>query len=193
MNFLEERILKDGVIKPGNVLKVDSFLNHRMDISLTEQIGKEFYRRFARQNVTKVLTIEASGIAVAYPVARELGVPMIYAKKTKSVNLDGELYIAQVESFDRTGKINVIVSKKFLNAGDRVLLIDDFLANGCAMQGLISIVESADAEVVGLGVAIEKGYLDGGYRLRNLGYQVESIVTIEEMDAATGKIRFKQE
>lgn len=193
MNFLQERILKDGVVKPGNVLKVDSFLNHQMDIQLMEKIGKEFYRRFQHANVTKVLTIEASGIAVAYPVAREFGVPMVYAKKTKSINIDGDLYIAEVESFTKKEKNRVIVSKKFLNPGDRVLIIDDFLANGCAMQGLISIVESADAEVVGLGVAIEKGFQDGGHRMRNLGYQLESLAIVESMDAQTGEIVFRND
>lgn len=192
MNFLEERIIKDGVVKPGNVLKVDSFLNHQMDIQLMEKIGEEFHRRFADLPVTKVLTIEASGIAVAYPVARAFGVPMVYAKKTKSINMDGDLYVAEIDSFTKKEKSKVIVSKKFLNPDDKVLLIDDFLANGCAMQGLISIVESADAEVVGLGVAVEKGFQDGGYRLRNLGYRLESLAVVEFMDAATGEIRFRE-
>lgn len=192
MNFLEERILKDGVVKPGNVLKVDSFLNHQMDIRLMEQIGKEFYRRFCHLPITKVLTIEASGIAVAYPVAREFGVPMVYAKKTQSINIDGELYVAEVDSFTEKVKSKVIVSKKFLNPDDKVLLIDDFLANGCAMQGLISIVEAADAQVMGLGVAVEKGFQDGGYRLRNLGYQLESLAIVEAMDPVTGEIKFRE-
>lgn len=193
MNFLEERILKDGVVKPGNVLKVDSFLNHQMDIRLMEQIGKEFYRRFCHLPITKVLTIEASGIAVAYPVAREFGVPMVYAKKTQSINIDGELYVAEVDSFTKKVKSKVIVSKKFLNPDDKVLIIDDFLANGCAMQGLISIVEAADAQVLGLGVAVEKGFQDGGYRLRNLGYQLESLAIVESMDPVTGEIKFREE
>ncbi len=193
MNFLEERILKDGVVKPGNVLKVDSFLNHQMDIQLMEKIGKEFHRRFQHLPITKILTIEASGIAVAYPVAREFGVPMVYAKKTQSINIDGELYVAEVDSFTQKVKSRVIVSKKFLNPQDKVLIIDDFLANGCAMQGLISIVESADAEVLGLGVAIEKGFQEGGYRLRNLGYQLESLAIVESMDAETGDIQFRSE
>lgn len=193
MNFLEERILKDGVVKPGNVLKVDSFLNHQMDIQLMEKIGKEFHRRFQHLPITKILTIEASGIAVAYPVAREFGVPMVYAKKTQSINIDGELYVAEVDSFTKKVKSRVIVSKKFLNPQDKVLIIDDFLANGCAMQGLISIVESADAEVLGLGVAIEKGFQEGGYRLRNLGYQLESLAIVESMDAETGDIQFRSE
>lgn len=191
MNFLQERILKDGIVKPGDILKVDSFLNHQMDISLMEQIGREFHRRFAHLDITKVLTIEASGIAVAYPVAREFGVPLVYAKKSQSVNIDGELYVAEIDTFPKREKSKVIVSKKFLNPGDKVLLIDDFLANGCALQGLISIVEEADAEVVGLGVAIEKGFQEGGYRLRNLGYRLESLAIIESMDAETGKITFR--
>lgn len=193
MNFLQERILKDGVVKPGSVLKVDSFLNHQMDIQLMEQIGKEFHRRFSHLDITKVLTIEASGIAVAYPVAREFGVPMVYAKKTQSINIDGELYVAEIDSFTKKVKSRVIVSKKFIDPDDRVLIIDDFLANGCAMQGLISIVEAADAQVLGLGVAIEKGFQEGGHRLRNLGYQLESLAIVEYMDATTGEIRFRDE
>lgn len=193
MNFLEERILKDGVVKPGHILKVDSFLNHQMDIQLMERIGKEFHRRFGHLPITKVLTIEASGIAVAYPVAREFGVPMVYAKKTDSVNMDGELYVAEVESYTKKKKTRVIVSKKFLSPEDHVLIIDDFLANGCALQGLISIVESAEATVAGLGIAIEKGFQEGGNRMRNLGYQLESLAIIESMDAETGAITFRSE
>ena len=191
MNFLEERIVKDGVVKPGDVLKVDSFLNHQMDIALVEQIGREFKRRFAGQQITKVLTIESSGIAIAYPVARELGVPMVFAKKRKSVNLDGETYVAEVVSFT-SKKINkIIVAKKFLTETDRVLIIDDFLANGCALQGLISIVEDAEATVVGCGIAVEKGFQEGGERIRNLGYRVESIAIIDAMDPETGEITFR--
>ena len=191
MNFLEERILRDGVVKPGNVLKVDSFLNHQMDIDLLEQIGQEFHRRFADQKITKVLTIESSGIAIAYPVAKAFNVPMVFAKKAKSLNLDGEMYTAEVQSFTH-GKVNrVIVSKKFLSPEDRVLIIDDFLANGCALQGLISIVDSAGAEVVGLGIAIEKGFQDGGWRIRNLGYRLESLAIVESMDAETGNVVFR--
>ena len=192
MNFLEERILKDGIVKPGSVLKVDSFLNHQMDIALIDQIGKEFYRRFADKPVTKVLTIESSGIAIACSVAREFGVPMVFAKKSKSVNIDGEAYVAEVESFVQKKKNLVIVSKKFLRADDHVLIVDDFLANGCALQGLISLVEAAEATVEGLGIAIEKGFQDGGYRMRNLGYQLESIAIIESMDEKTGEITFRQ-
>ena len=193
MNFLEERILKDGVVKPGHILKVDSFLNHQMDIQLMEQIGKEFHRRFGHLHITKVLTIEASGIAVAYPVAREFGVPMVYAKKTDSVNMDGELYVAEVESYTKKKNTRVIVSKKFLSPADHVLIVDDFLANGCALQGLISIVESAEATVAGLGIAVEKGFQEGGQRMRNLGYHLESLAIIESMDAETGEIVFQSE
>ena len=192
MKILKERIMKDGVIKPGYILKVDSFLNHQMDVELMEQIGQEFYRRFQHQSITKVLTIEASGIAVAYPVARAFGVPMVYAKKTKSVNIDGDLYIAEVESYTKKENNRVIVSKKFLTPEDRVLIVDDFLANGCALQGLISIVESAEATVAGLGIVIEKGFQEGGHRMRNLGYQLESLAIIERMDAATGSIVFRE-
>lgn len=191
MNFLEERIVKDGIVKPGSVLKVDSFLNHQMDIGLLEQIGAEFHRRFAGLPITKVLTIETSGIAVAYPVARAFGVPLVFAKKAKSINLEGEMYVAEVESFDQRKKNSVIVSKKFLSPDDHVLIIDDILANGCVLQGLISIAESAEATVEGLGIAIEKSFQDGGYRMRNLGYRLESIAIIDHMDADTGEITFR--
>ena len=193
MNCMEERILKDGVIKPGNVLKVDSFLNHQMDIALMEEIGREFKRRFGHKTITKVMTIEASGIGIAAFVAKEFGVPMVFAKKAKSVNLDGEMYTATVESFTHKKTNQVIVSKKFLQAGDRVLIVDDFLANGCALQGLISIVDSADAEVVGCGICIEKGFQDGGERLRNLGYRLESLAILESMNDETGEIIFREQ
>ena len=190
MNFLEERIKKDGIIRPGNVLKVDSFLNHQMDIALLDEIGREFKRRFAGESITKVLTIESSGIAIAFPVAREFGVPLVFAKKSKSVNIEGDVYVAEVESFTHKKTNQVIVAKKFLSSEDRVLIIDDFLANGCALQGLISIVDSADAEVVGCGIAVEKGFQEGGQRIRNLGYRLESLAIVESMDAETGEIRF---
>ena len=193
MNFLEQRIIRDGIVKPGNVLKVDSFLNHQMDIALLDEIGREFRRRFADKKITKVLTIEASGIAIAYPVAREFGVPMVFAKKSKSINIDGDMYVAEVESFTHKKVNQVIVSKRFLSPEDHVLIIDDFLANGCALQGLISIVESAGATVEGLGIAIEKGFQDGGYRLRNLGFQLESLAIVEAMDPITGSITFRQQ
>ena len=191
MNFLEQRIAKDGNVKPGNVLKVDSFLNHQMDIALMDQMGKEFKRRFAGKNITKVLTIEASGIAIACSVAREFGVPMVFAKKSKSINIDGDMYVAEVESFTHKNKNQVIVSKKFLNADDHVLIVDDFLANGCALQGLISITEAAGATVEGLGIAIEKGFQIGGKVIRNLGYHLESLAIVESMDAETGEIVFR--
>ena len=193
MNFLEERILKDGVVKPGNVLKVDSFLNHQMDIALMDQMGEEFHRRFADKKVTKVLTIESSGIAIACSVARCFGVPVVFAKKAKSINLDGEMYVAEVESFTHKNVNNVIVSKKFLNADDHVLIIDDFLANGCALQGLISITEEAGATVAGLGIAIEKGFQIGGRVIRNLGYHLESLAIVEAMDAETGTVTFREQ
>ncbi len=193
MNFLEERIVKDGIVKPGNVLKVDSFLNHQMDIALMEEIGREFKRRFADKKVTKVLTIEASGIGIACFVAKEFGVPMVFAKKSKSINIDGDMYVAEVESFTHKNKNQVIVSKKFLNAEDHVLIIDDFLANGCALQGLISITESAGAKVEGLGIAIEKGFQVGGRVIRNLGYDLESLAIVESMDAETGSVTFREQ
>jgi len=193
MNFLEERILKDGIVKPGNVLKVDSFLNHQMDIALIDRIGEEFHRRFGHKKVTKVLTIESSGIAIAYAVARCFGVPMVFAKKSKSINIDGDMFVAEVESFTHQTKNNVIVSKKFLNEDDHILIIDDFLANGCAWQGLISISESAGATVEGLGIVIEKGFQIGGRVIRNLGYHLESLAIIESMDAENGTVVFRGE
>ena len=193
MNFLEERILKDGVVKPGNVLKVDSFLNHQMDIDLMQEIGREFKRRFADKPVTKVMTIEASGIGIACFVAKEFGVPMVFAKKTKSINIDGEMYVAEVESFTHKNKNQVIVSKKFLGAEDHLLIIDDFLANGCALQGLISLAINAGATVEGLGIVIEKGFQIGGSVIRNLGYQLESLAIIDGMDAETGTITFREQ
>ncbi len=193
MNFLEERIVKDGIVKPGNVLKVDSFLNHQMDIALMNEIGKEFHRRFSDRPITKVMTIETSGIAIAYPVANEFGVPMVFAKKSKSINIEGEMYVAEVESFTHKNKNQVIVSKKFLGPEDHVLIIDDFLANGCALQGLISIAESAGATVEGLGIAIEKGFQIGGKVIRNLGYRLESLAIVDDMNAETGEIFFRKQ
>ena len=191
MNFLEERIVKDGIVKSGNVLKVDSFLNHQMDIALMEEIGRDFKRRFAHKQVTKVMTIEASGIGIAAFVAREFGVPMVFAKKSKSINIDGEMYVAEVESFTHKNRNQVIVSKKFLHPEDHLLIIDDFLANGCALQGLISIAESAGATVEGLGIVIEKGFQIGGKVIRNLGYDLESLAIVDAMDAETGSITFR--
>ncbi len=193
MNFLEERIVKDGVVKENNVLKVDSFLNHQMDVLLLDEIGKEFHRRFADKKVTKVLTIEASGIAIAYAAARYFGVPMVFAKKTKSINIDGDMYTAEVESFTHKNKNQVIVSKKFLSAEDHILIVDDFLANGCALQGLISICKQAGASVEGIGIVIEKGFQFGGRNIRNLGYHLESLAIVDSMDAKTGTIQFREQ
>lgn len=193
MNFLEQRIAEDGVVKPGNVLKVDSFLNHQMDIPLMEEMAREFKRRFAGKRITKVLTIESSGIGIACFVAKEFGVPMVFAKKAKSVNLDGEMYTAEVESFTHKNKNQVIVSKKFLSKEDHLLIVDDFLANGCALLGLIAIAESAEATVEGLGIAIEKGFQPGGHVLRSMGYQLESLAIVESMDADTGTITFREQ
>jgi len=190
MNFLEERIQKDGIVKEGNVLKVDSFLNHQMDIALFKQMGEEWKKRFADANINKILTIEASGIGIACVVAEFFQVPVVFAKKSKSINIEGEMYIAEVESFTHRCKNQVIVSKAFLGQGDRVLIIDDFLANGCALQGLISIVSQAGASVEGIGIAIEKGFQSGGRVIRNLGYHLESLAIVDAMDAKTGKITF---
>ncbi|MBE5893017.1 MAG: xanthine phosphoribosyltransferase [Lachnospiraceae bacterium] len=193
MNFLEERIVKDGIVKAGNVLKVDSFLNHQMDIQLLEEIGREFKRRFADKHVTKILTIEASGIGIACFVAKEFGVPMVFAKKSKSINIAGDVYVAEVESFTHMNKNQVIVSKAFLSEEDHLLIIDDFLANGCALQGMIAIAEAAGATVEGLGIVIEKGFQHGGRAIRNLGYHLESLAIVEAMDEETGKITFRQQ
>ena len=193
MNFLEERIVKDGVVKEGNVLKVDSFLNHQMDIDLFEEMGAEFKRRFADSNITKIVTIESSGIGIACIVARYFNVPVVFAKKSKSINIDGDMYIAEVESFTHKCKNQVIVSKKFLSENDHVLIIDDFLANGCALQGLISIINQAGGTVEGIGIAIEKGFQNGGNIIRNLGYQLESLAIVDSMDAATGTVKFREQ
>ena len=193
MNFLEERIQKDGVVKEGNVLKVDSFLNHQMDIELFEKMGEEWKSRFAGKPINKVVTIEASGIGIACIVAKYFGTPVVFAKKSKSINIDGDMYVAEVESFTHKCKNQVIVSKKFLSPDDHVLIIDDFLANGCALQGLISIVNSAGATVEGFGVAIEKGFQIGGQTIRNLGYQLESLAIVDAMDAETGSITFREQ
>ena len=193
MNFLEERIIKDGIVKSGNVLKVDSFLNHQMDIALIEEIAREFKRRFSEHAISKVLTIEASGIGIAAFVAKEFGVPMVFAKKSKSINMDGDVYVAEVESFTHKNKNQIVVSKKFLKEGESVLIIDDFLANGCALQGLISIVESAGASVVGCGIVIEKGFQYGGRAIRNMGYRVESLAIVDAMDAEGGTVTFREQ
>ena len=193
MNFLEERILSDGMVKEGNVLKVDSFLNHQMDIGLFDQMGAEFKRRFADTPVTKILTIEASGIGIACLAARHFQVPVIFAKKSKNINLEGDMYVAEVESFTHKCKNNVIVAQKFLDSRDHILIIDDFLANGCALQGLIQITQMAGATVAGIGIAIEKGFQQGGQIIRNLGFQLESLAIVESMDAETGVITFREQ
>lgn len=193
MNFLEERIAKDGIVKEGNVLKVDSFLNHQMDIRLFDEMGAEFKRRFADANINKILTIEASGIGIACIVARHFDVPVVFAKKSKSINIDGDMYVAEVESFTHKCKNQVIVSKKFLGSDDHVLIIDDFLANGCALQGLISIVQESGGTVEGIGIAVEKGFQNGGRIIRNLGYHLESLAIVDSMDASTGKIVFHEQ
>ena len=193
MNFLEERIVKDGIVKEGNVLKVDSFLNHQMDITLFDEMGAEFKKRFEGKNINKILTVEASGIGIACVVAMHFNVPVVFAKKSKSINIDGDMYIAEVESFTHKCKNQVIVSKKFLNEDDHVLIIDDFLANGCALQGLISIVNQAGGTVEGIGIAIEKGFQVGAQIIRNLGYQLESLAIVDSMDATTGTINFREQ
>lgn len=192
MNCLEERILKDGIVKEGNILKVDSFLNHQMDIELFNQMGEEWKKRFEGKNINKILTIEASGIGIACIVAQHFGVPVVFAKKSKSINLEGEMYMAEVESFTHKNKNQVIVSKRFLSKDDHVLIIDDFLANGCALQGLIQIVQSAGATVEGIGIAVEKGFQTGGRIIRNLGFQLESLAIVEEMNWETGEIIFRK-
>ncbi len=193
MNFLEERIAKDGMVKAGNVLKVDSFLNHQMDIGLFDQMGAEFKKRFADKQINKILTIEASGIGIACIAAQHFQVPVVFAKKSKSINLEGEMLVAEVESFTHKCINHVIVAKKFPGPEDRVLIIDDFLANGCALQGLIQIVQSAGATVEGIGIAVEKGFQAGGRIIRNLGFQLESLAIVESMDAETGEIVFREQ
>lgn len=191
MNCLEERILKDGIVKEGNVLKVDSFLNHQMDIELFNEMGKEWKKRFEGKNINKILTIEASGIGIACIVAQHFNVPVVFAKKSKSINIEGEMYTAEVESFTHKNKNQVIVSKRFLNEDDHVLIIDDFLANGCALQGLIQIVQQAGGTVEGIGIAVEKGFQTGGKIIRNLGFHLESLAIVEEMNWETGEIKFR--
>ncbi len=193
MNFLEERIVKDGIVKEGNVLKVDSFLNHQMDIRLFEQIGAEFKRRFEGKDITKILTIEASGIGIACIVARYFDVPVVFAKKSQSINIEGDVYVAEVESFTHKRTNQVIVSKKYLSPEDKILIIDDFLANGCALQGLISIINAAGAAVEGIGIVIEKGFQMGGHTIRNLGYHLESLAIVDGMDPTTGAIYFRDQ
>ena len=191
MELLEERIRRDGVVKSEGVLKVDSFLNHQLDIDLFDAMGEEFERLFADAPITKILTIEASGIGIACVVARHFGVPVVFAKKAQSINLDCEMFTTRIESFTHGRVYDVIVSKKFLNADDHVLIIDDFLANGCALNGLIELVGEAGATVEGIGIAIEKGFQPGGDDLRERGYRLESLAIVERMDPETGEIAFR--
>jgi len=191
MKYIEERIRQDGCVKSSEVLKVDSFLNHQIDMDLVETCAEEFLRRFDGVSITRVLTIETSGIVLAGAVARRLKVPMVIARKTRSMNLDGESYVAEFLSFNHKNIKTVMVSKKFLDKDDQVLIIDDIMANGCAMQGLISIVEDAEATVAGCGVVIEKSFQEGANRIRNLGYRLESLCAVESMDAQTGEIIFR--
>ena len=192
MQLLEDRIRKDGKVREGNVLKVDSFLNHQMDIELFDEMGAEFKRRFANENINKILTIEASGIGIACCAARHFGdVPVVFAKKAQSINLDGDQYTTTVYSFTKQKEFPVIVAKKYLNAGDHVLLIDDFLANGKALRGLIDLCEAAGATVEGIGIAVEKGFQGGGDALRAEGYDVDSLAIVESMNPETGEITFR--
>ena len=191
MKLLEERIRKDGVVKEGNVLKVDSFLNHQMDIDLFNEMGKEWARLFADRPITKILTVEASGIGIACVVAQHFHVPVVFAKKTQSLNIDGEVYSTKIQSFTHKKIYDVIVSKKFIKPEDHILIIDDFLANGCALEGLLQIVKDAGATVEGVGIAVEKGFQKGGDLIREKGVRVESLAIVESMDAATGEIVFR--
>ena len=191
MNFLEEKIMKDGVVREGNVLKVDKFLNHQMDVDVIDWIGREFFNRFKDKGITRILTIESSGIALAFATARYFNVPMVFAKKSKSINIDNEVYCSSVESFTHKCTNNVIVSKSFINKGDKVLVIDDFLANGCALLGLIDIAGQAGAEVVGIGIAIEKGFQNGGKILREKGYDLQSLAIVDSMDAKEKTVNFR--
>lgn len=191
MQMLIDRIRRDGIVKPGNVLKVDSFLNHQMDIDLLNEIGKEFKRRFADVEITKIVTVEASGIGIACIAAQYFKVPVVFAKKAQSVNIDGEVYATQIESFTHKRTYDVMVSRKFLSAQDKVLLLDDFLANGCALLGLIEIVASAGASIAGIGIAIEKGFQSGGEMIREMGIRLESLAIVDRMDDKTGEIFFR--
>ena len=191
MKLLEERIRKDGTVKAGNVLKVDSFLNHQMDIDLFNEMGTEWAHLFADRKITKILTVEASGIGIACVAAQHFHVPVVFAKKSQSVNIDGEVYSTKIESFTHKRVYDVIVSKKFLHPEDHILIIDDFLANGCALEGLIDIVNKAGASVEGVGIAVEKGFQKGGDLIRSKGIRVESLAIVESMDDKTGEITFR--
>ena len=194
MKILEDRIRQDGVLKPGNVLKVDNFLNHQMDIALFDEMGKEWARRFADKPINKILTIEASGIGIAAIVSRHFGnVPVVFAKKAKSINLEGDVYKTKIESFTHKKVYDVIVSKKYIGPEDHVLIIDDFLANGCALQGLIELVQEANATIEGIGIAIEKGFQQEGEIIRSKGIQLESLAIVDGIDDASGTIKFREQ
>ncbi len=193
MKLLEDTIREKGIVKPGNVLKVDSFLNHQMDINLFNEMGKEFKRIFADRNITKILTIEASGIGIACVAAQYFDVPVVFAKKAQSINIDGDVYSTSITSFTHKREYQVIVSKKYLSPEDHILIIDDFLANGCALQGLIDIVKSSGATVEGIGIAIEKGFQDGGALIRNMDVNLHSLAIVDSMNAETGEIVFRED
>ena len=194
MKILEDRIRQDGVLKPGNVLKVDNFLNHQMDIALFDEMGKEWARRFSDKPINKILTIEDSGIGIAAIVSRHFGnVPVVFAKKAKSINLEGDVYKTKIESFTHKKVYDVIVSKKYIGPEDHVLIIDDFLANGCALQGLIELVQEANATIEGIGIAIEKGFQQGGKIIRSKGIQLESLAIVDGIDDASGTIKFREQ
>lgn len=195
MKLLEDRIIKDGIVKDGGVLKVDSFLNHRMDIELFNEIGKEFKRLFSEESkrINKILTIEASGIGIACIVAQHFGVPVVFAKKAQSINIDGEVYSTKIQSFTHGKVYDVIVSKKYISNEDHILIIDDFLANGCALEGLIDLVQSAGATVEGIGICVEKGFQPGGATIRKRGIHLESLAIVDAMDASTGTITFRKQ
>lgn len=193
MKLLEERIRKDGVVKEGNVLKVDSFLNHQMDVPFFYEMGKEFKRLFQDAPINKILTIEASGIGIAIIAGLHLNVPVVFAKKSRSSNISNQVYHTVIHSYTHNCDNDVVVSKQYLSEEDHVLIIDDFLANGCALQGLIQIVQSSGATVEGIGIAIEKGFQSGGRIIRNLGYQLESLAIVDGMNAETGEIQFREQ
>ena len=193
INFLEERIVRDGVVKAGNILKVDSFLNHQMDVRLFRQMGEEFKRRFADNSINKILTIEASGIGIACVAAMYFGVPVVFAKKSSGSNMDKDVYFTQIYSYTHSKTNDVVVSKRFLSKNDHVLIIDDFLANGCALEGLIDIVRQSGGTVEGVGVAVEKGFQGGGDKLRKAGYNLHSLAIIDKMDAKTNTVVFRHE
>lgn len=191
MELLEQRIMKDGVVKEGGVLKVDSFLNHQIDSELLDELGKEFARLFADRPINKVLTIEASGIAIAIEAARHIGVPLIFAKKAQTINIDGEMYTCKITSYTHKRVYDVVMSRRFLGPDDHVLIVDDFLANGCALDGLLEICQQAGATVEGIGIAIEKGFQPGGASIRERGYRLESLAIVDDMDPETGSITFR--